>query len=1327
MCALGLLTFVGCKSTEPDAAQEDVSAVSTENGSWGNGSWGNGSWGNGSWGNGTWGNGTWGNGTWGNGTWGNGSWGNGTWGNGTWGNGSWGNGTWGNGTWGNGTWGNGSWGNGSWGNGSWGNGTWGNGMLLDTLAVSALDISSLVDTSLSNAACESGVDRSAAFTELMVYVATIRCALPSPCAENDTECMSQLDCASDPDCRIIVDCDGHELYVSGRDGLGTDQSDPAVVASVDACIDSTLADLNNDFRAYADNLNHYAVSCALPASSGGDCSTDPGCVEVTYQLYPNGTETKQYYGGIGLAPTWKNNPNFDLDPIGQRRVSACLASRTNPHQKKVQLSIRGIGIPTTATERYIYSQHEGAFWGNLFSNPPEIYACTAEGASISGRLCSGGEACGFIDAGSCDDVCTTKDAEGAYSGCGPNQDNEVLNTFLPLARNLASGRDHTCGKSIGGTVSCWGLNNHGQLGDGTTIDSTVAQWIAGLDNVDQISAGYRHTCARKFNGDLYCFGLNSQGQIGNGIIGGNQLSPVTVLSDVAQVSAGNYHTCAVLTNGRVQCWGKNASAELGTGTTENSSTPVDVVGLTNITKVMARSSNSCALENDGTLWCWGRNVNGQLGRGTLTSYEADIQSPTLPEPVLDFCLGNAFGCALLESEDLWCWGTSWGMVEPEPADFAPSVVKSIACGDNHACALARDGSVWCAGSDNSAELGDLAGAALSIPGTTARIMAGSHSTCSVQTDGSLYCWGSNDFGQLGLGHTSEVSGFQRTTLFDQPGDGVCEFAETSEVSNECVCTPQCTGLECGADGCGGSCGSCSEGTICEFGECLPSLVAHYTFDDGTASDSSGHGHDGTVVGGQVVNGNFGQALHLDGENDRVELGDIELGTRAITLSAWFRTNDLENQAEDFRIISKAIGVNEQDHYWMISTVLVSGVKRLRFRLKTRGHTSTLKASTGDLQENQWHHVAATYDGSEMKLYLDGSVVASQPKTGIISCRAGTETWIGDNPPTGSRAFQGEIDDVQLYRVALSPEEIAEISSQGNAGSCEPSCSGLQCGGDGCGGSCGSCASGEVCDDGQCGVCVPSCSGLECGSDGCGGSCGQCGSGEECSVGQCTAGPIAHWTFEDDLSHGQVADIAGNGHSGTVHGAQAATGPFGSQALEFDGVDDHVDLGPFDVNANALTISLWFRADSLANCTHRDCRLISKAVGTASQDHYWMISTVKANLLQTGLRFRLKTNGATQTLLSNSVGYVEPNAWYHVVARYDGTQMKLFVNGKSAASRSATGPIDTNATVSAFIGDNPGPGERPWDGSIDSVRIYDRALTNAEVVDLYTREQNIASQ
>jgi hypothetical protein len=214
---------------------------------------------------------------------------------------------------------------------------------------------------------------------------------------------------------------------------------------------------------------------------------------------------------------------------------------------------------------------------------------------------------------------------------------------------------------------------------------------------------------------------------------------------------------------------------------------------------------------------------------------------------------------------------------------------------------------------------------------------------------------------------------------------------------------------------------------------------------------------------------------------------------------------------------------------------------------------------------------------------------------------------------------------------------------------------------------------------------------------------------ELGAGDPTAGLVAWWPLDE--GEGTIAvDASGNGHTGFLVG-----GPIWNQRpdLSFDGANDHVDAGTFDVSGSALTLAAWVWAESLANCSSSDCRVISKATGTAEADHYFMLSTISSGG-GTRLRFRLKTGGTTTTLIASS-GDLPERQWIHVAAVYDGSTMDLFLDGVSVGSIGKTGSLSQNGTVPVWIGGNPPEAtSKPWRGRIDDVRVYDRALSVAEL-------------
>ena len=162
-----------------------------------------------------------------------------------------------------------------------------------------------------------------------------------------------------------------------------------------------------------------------------------------------------------------------------------------------------------------------------------------------------------------------------------------------------------------------------------------------------------------------------------------------------------------------------------------------------------------------------------------------------------------------------------------------------------------------------------------------------------------------------------------------------------------------------------------------------------------------------------------------------------------------------------------------------------------------------------------------------------------------------------------------------------------------------------------------------------------------------------------------------------------------------------------QALSFDGADDFVDLGILNVSGSALTIATWIKADSFAT---DEARIVSRAVGSAEQDHYFMLSTVDNGGIK--LRFRLKTGTTTSTLLA-STGTLAVGQWIHVAAVYDGSAMVLYKDGLEVGRLAKTGVLATDATARAAIGRNPQP-YAPFDGTIDDVRVYQRALSATDI-------------
>ncbi|MEZ4639494.1 MAG: hypothetical protein R2873_21940 [Caldilineaceae bacterium] len=341
---------------------------------------------------------------------------------------------------------------------------------------------------------------------------------------------------------------------------------------------------------------------------------------------------------------------------------------------------------------------------------------------------------------------------------------------------VATGNDHACALTSGGGVRCWGRNNYGQLGDGTLHDRLTPADVQGIDEGGSyISVLYTHSCALNSNGGAKCWGENNFGQLGDGTTI-DRFSPAFVSgleSGVIAVEAGSVHSCALTTNGGVKCWGLNTSGALGDGTTNNRLTPVDVIGLEHsVAAIATGTAHTCALTNNGGVKCWGDNAAGQLGDGTTTAREIPVDVSGLDQGVVAIASGSFHTCALTASGGVKCWGTNFfgnlgdgtqiDRHTPVDVQGLDSVVTALTASYGLTCALTHNGGVKCWGKNTYGQLGDGTQIDRSLPvdviglehGATA-IGTGLEHACAVTTEGGVKCWGENSYGKLGDGSNTD--------------------------------------------------------------------------------------------------------------------------------------------------------------------------------------------------------------------------------------------------------------------------------------------------------------------------------------------------------------------------------------------------------------------------------------------------------------------------------------------------------------------------------------------------------------------------------------------
>ncbi|MCP4257122.1 MAG: hypothetical protein GY774_06300 [Planctomycetes bacterium] len=422
------------------------------------------------------------------------------------------------------------------------------------------------------------------------------------------------------------------------------------------------------------------------------------------------------------------------------------------------------------------------------------------------------------------------------------------------------------------------------------------------------------------------------------------------------------------------------------------------------------------------------------------------------------------------------------------------------------------------------------------------------------------------------------------------------------------------------------------------------LVAFYAL-DGDPNDSSGNELHGTLVGDpNFVEGQVGMALDLDGVDDVVELGKIDVAG-GITLAAWIKADDFE--INDARIITKANEWSGDNHWWMLSTISETS---LRFRLKTdEGPSTATLISNPALETGVWAHVVTSWDGSMMRIYKDGIEIANQEKGGTavavdpnISAAIGSQPSdaFASDPSHVVKFFDGLIDEVQIYERALSGSEIRYLA------------------------------------------------------------------GERAPVDPGTDGLVAFYPLEND-----VLDSSGNGNDGTIVGAPVfvdGQADYG-MAMEFDG-ESLVDCGSdasLDVTG-PISIALWIRpgADDPEG-QGTEAAPMAKADSGASPSWSWQVR-YGWNSPQPYMAFTFNTSPRAWAYVGQNL---ERDEWAHIACSHDGETLKCYLDGEETDS-TPMGAI-TSSPTSVLIGSDGWRSD--WIGAIDEVAIYDRALSDSEIM------------
>jgi len=414
------------------------------------------------------------------------------------------------------------------------------------------------------------------------------------------------------------------------------------------------------------------------------------------------------------------------------------------------------------------------------------------------------------------------------------------------------------------------------------------------------------------------------------------------------------------------------------------------------------------------------------------------------------------------------------------------------------------------------------------------------------------------------------------------------------------------------------------------------LVADFPF-AGNADDVTQFENHGLPGGAQLAADRFGfggNAYAFSGADSILVANSTQYNSPLATVSFWVKAGELPAQGEAF-----LLSFGGWQERWKIS---LPSHGKLVFTTNGTGGISDMDAGGGnELAVGQWAHVVMVHDGSKDLIYMDGVLANEKNVAGNLNS-TNHPFGIGYNPIDGGGYFVGELDDIRLYDVALSAQQVAALYA---AQSIAPAVS---------------------------------------------------------------DGLVADYPFS-----GNGNDAAPYRNNAGVSGAQLTADRFGraNKAYQFDGVNDEIMAGnSVQLNSGFTTVGFWINVNELP--AQGEAYLLS----FGGWQERWKIS--------------LPAHGKVVWTTNNSSGIsdmdagggneLQPGAWTYVAMVHDGAKDKIFINGVSVAEKDVAGTM--NSTTSPLgMGFNIVDGGSYFNGSLDDVQIYNVALTNQEIADLYAAQ------
>lgn len=456
----------------------------------------------------------------------------------------------------------------------------------------------------------------------------------------------------------------------------------------------------------------------------------------------------------------------------------------------------------------------------------------------------------------------------------------------------------------------------------------------------------------------------------------------------------------------------------------------------------------------------------------------------------------------------------------------------------------------------------------------------------------------------------------------------------------------------------------------------PGTVLYWKLDEGygsTAHDSSSANNNGTISNAQWRNKDFcliGNCLYFDGTSDDVSVGDSDLldfdSSGSFTVQAWVRKPTMTSGTEV--VVSKYETTTNSDGGFEL---YFDGSGDVYFGIDeddTSFPSDSASDTSADYSDSEWHMITGVKNGtSNIQLYIDGELKdtdASLSASGDIS--NDDSLYVGARGDSSSYDFKGFIDEVKTYPYARSAEEILADYTSGEAGH----------------------ASGE-------------------------GVAAVFGAQSESFL---TNGLMGYWPMNDKVSGDSetITDHSGNGFDGTTSDGDDSTLDCESEAgkyyggCDFDGSDDYIDVGDQSaLELTELTISAWvYRTGTCGPFIA--CSILSKG-GSGFIGYVLRLDGGNSYKPQVKVRDRLEVHTGNTPIGTNT--------WYHVAATIDGERVKIYVNGELDLDETQS-ETPVFSTESVKIGTANNASDLTFEGKLDELRLYNRALSPTEIKALY---------